>query len=312
MPSIKTTIQDMVLRAIPTDDDPVLVIGHGRSGTTWIGNTLAFAPRTLVYHEPCRPHHKTVGDLNPVWFRHIPADGFDTHFADRLDRAFRALTCDTGTNWTADRSNWRIRLGGHRLVIKEVAAMSSIGWVAAHYGRPRTLFVVRHPCAMALSEHVRSIDPTRSIELILADPGFDAVLTDDQKKILRTASTPFEGYGAVWAARNSIFDRTRHDHAEWRLAHYEDLAAEPVARFTELYAWAGLEMTEDVRRRIEATTTTEEAGHYATTKDAKAHIEKWRGELTADQVDQVMRTMRAFGTSEDLLPHEADRSTTAS
>lgn len=50
-----------LLRIRPVVTRPILVVGHDRSGTTWLGRTLGCAPAALYIHEPLNPTASRLG-----------------------------------------------------------------------------------------------------------------------------------------------------------------------------------------------------------------------------------------------------------
>ncbi|MGD8307147.1 MAG: hypothetical protein PVF17_10875, partial [Ignavibacteria bacterium] len=126
---------------------PIFITGHGRSGTTWIGDTFKQAPGALYYVEPCNPKVVKTGNYSH-WFRYVPADSNDSYFESCLDPAFKGLIA-AGSTWL--KQPYRRFLTGKRVIIKEVAALLLLEWVYKRY-QPDVLFVFRHPCAVALSE----------------------------------------------------------------------------------------------------------------------------------------------------------------
>ena len=55
---------------------PILVTGINRSGTTWVGQTLARAPGVALVYEPFSPRHRRgiLRAPTPAWFTYISGD----------------------------------------------------------------------------------------------------------------------------------------------------------------------------------------------------------------------------------------------
>ncbi|XP_078284460.1 carbohydrate sulfotransferase 3-like isoform X2 [Rhinoraja longicauda] len=85
------------------------------------------------------------------------------------------------------------------------------------------------------------------------------------------------------------------------LMRYEDIALEPLKRAQEMYRFAGLPITDEVKRWIYENTQASKAGNgvYSTRKNSSEQFEKWRLALPfkiAQVVQQVCEpTMRLFG-----------------
>jgi len=55
---------------------PILVTGINRSGTTWVGQTLARAPGVALVYEPFSPRHRRgiLRAPTPAWFTYVSGD----------------------------------------------------------------------------------------------------------------------------------------------------------------------------------------------------------------------------------------------
>jgi hypothetical protein len=131
---------------------PGLIVGHGRSGTTWVGNVAAKARRVLYYFEPAAPNISGTGGLE-TWFRYISPGDPDPEFEAIFDPVFRGLP-PTGRRWR--RAPFHRLIPGYRLVVKEVAALLSTAWLTERY-RPNVTVLLRHPCPTILSELRRDV-----------------------------------------------------------------------------------------------------------------------------------------------------------
>ena len=71
---------------------PILVTGLNRSGTTWVGRTLARAPDVGMIYEPFNPGHRRgiLRAPTPHWFTYVAGDAPAELTADvRRTLAFR-------------------------------------------------------------------------------------------------------------------------------------------------------------------------------------------------------------------------------
>ena len=78
---------------------PILVTGAHRSGSTWLGKTLASSPDIGYISEPFSPNHSTgvCSARFPLWYTYIPAE----HADPRSDAIRRMLTFDYSTRAAA-------------------------------------------------------------------------------------------------------------------------------------------------------------------------------------------------------------------
>ena len=236
---------------------PFLVIGNGRSGTTWIGDTLSQERSFMYYREPCHPGRRglTGEEADAVWTRYVRPGDRDRYFEDTLGSAFAGLmTRGGGMSWRDFPARC---LNRKRILVKEVAAFLSLDWVYERW-RPEVLIVLRHPCAYAAS--VRALDQDA------AEISRFCMLRDNealrQRHIghllphLMDITDPLEAAAASWAIRTHVNLRLKAERPEWRVIHYEDLARDPVGEFRSLFRECGLHWDEAMENWIRGKTTT--------------------------------------------------------
>src|SRR3990172_4864882 len=264
-------ILNYILSPLQMGNRAIFITGHGRSGTTWIGITFEQAPGILYYGEPCNPKVVKGGNYS-YWFRYVRPDGSDPYFESCLDRAFKGLITD-GSYWL--RQPYRRFLPGHRVVIKEVASLMLLEWVYKRY-QPEILFVLRHPCAVALSERNKSTSAERPIKEILKQPSLMEDHLNPYLTVLEKAKTPYEIFGALWGARNRVITDLMPKYPEWKIVFYEDLCSDPIKCFRELFDHFNLTWTVKVQKHINRTTIEKKPGKYSTYRVTKNQINKWK------------------------------------
>jgi len=283
-------VLNSILSHLQMRNRAIFITGHGRSGTTWIGSTFEQAPGILYYHEPCNPEVVKGGDYSH-WFGYVRPDGSDPYFESCLDRAFNGLIT-YGRGWWI-KQPYRRLLPGSRVVIKEVASLMLLEWVYKRY-QPEILFVLRHPCAVALSEKNKRTPVERPIIEILNQPD----LVEDHLKpyltILEKAKTPFEIYGAIWGARNRVIADLIPKYPEWKILFYEDLTRDPLKCFRELFDHFNLDWTAKIQKHINQTTTKAKPGIYSTYRVTNTQTYKWKGKMTPDEIEQVRTFVEPF------------------
>ena len=271
---------------------PIFVAGNGRSGTSWIGETLGRAPGIVYYREPCNLSMTRNAD-DTVWARYVPPDGRDPHFESNLGRSFRGLVAKNDpAPFRAVTRRWS---QPYRVVVKEVATFPSVEWVARRWN-PEVLLVVRHPCACALS--VENADLARTERSRLAH-----LLEDDHRKErhlepyrehLLSARTPMEVSSAIWSIKSLIVAKAHARHDDWQLVRYEDLCDDPVGGFRSLYGRLGLDWTKEVEAWVKKTTGESTSGVYSTSRVTALQRDAWRRAMTPQQIGEVRRIVGGF------------------
>lgn len=268
----------------------IFITGHGRSGTTWIGSTLGQASSVLYYNEPCNPD-RVSGEDYSAWFRYVPPDGKDAFFERCLDAAFKGYI-SIRAHWLRHRPYRRL-LPSYNVVIKEVATFISVEWVYKRY-RPEVLIVMRHPCAVGLSEKNKNTPIEHPITEILKQNTLLEKHLGPYVKILKKAKTPYEIYGAVWGARNRVIADLMPQYPEWKIISYENLCENPSEEYRKLFEHFDLQWSDKVQRFIAQTTTEEASGTYSIKRVTEKQVDKWKHVMNKYEIEQVYTFVEPF------------------
>jgi hypothetical protein len=267
---------------------PLLITGHGRSGTTWVGNVFATAHRVLYCFEPGNPA-VAEHDQSEVWFRYLEPGRRDPLFEQLFDTAFRGLPYNR--RWR--RAAWHRLVPGYRMVIKEVAAFMCLEWLAARYD-PAVLVVIRHPCPTILSELKQGTDPQRSRQAMLRQPGLWHGSRLPFRKILENAESAEAILASIWAIRLHILAEALARHPEWQIVHYEALCAEPAAQFRRLFENFDLPWTKRVEQFVIQSSTSHKPGQYSGVRLSAEQADRWIHEIDPQTSNAVHRQIELF------------------
>lgn len=244
---------------------PILVTGSHRSGTTWIGRILGADPAVGVIHEPfTRTTRPGIFPYRiPYWYYRIPAPPpadfvaayeqvLAFHYAYGAElRALRSPV-DLG-RMLRDAARFAVyRAQKRRPLVKDPLALLSADRVAARFGSS-VLVTTRHPLAFvgSLTRLGWRFDFTDLLGQpdvldLLGDAAEDAVLGQT-----KGAGDPVVEAAYLWKLLHRVIARYRETHPEWTFVRYEDLARDPLPRFTEIFAKLGLTFGDRARRQIE-------------------------------------------------------------
>jgi hypothetical protein len=242
---------------------PILVTGSHRSGTTWIGHVLA-ADSTVGYiHEPftltTRPG--VFPYRIPYWYFRVPSPPppefvaayerlLGYHYALGAElRAAESLRDVARLVRDAARFS-TFRLQKRRPLVKDPLALLSADWVANTF-RSAVIVSIRHPLAVVSSllrlgwrfDFAHLQNQMAAMELLERE---DVALG---RKL--GAGDPLLEAAYLWKVLHRVIARYRVDHPEWTFVRYEDLAADPQNAFGPIFAKLGLKFDRKVRRRIE-------------------------------------------------------------
>lgn len=256
----------------------MLVTGLPRSGTSWVGKMLEAGRQVVYINEPMsmsRPPGHSPGVLDARVrhrFQYI-ADGADDAwvraFGDTLRLRFRPIR-ELG----AVRSPYHLARGakyglsfargaltGRRAMLDDPNAVFAARWLGQVMG-VRVLFLVRDPVSWTASW--RKLGWRPPLADLLAQPDLMGDLLAGREAQIRRALDDgdwLEQMCCLWTVTNDMIHEVAAaaDPARVTVRRYEDLAADPVDGFRDLYAWFGLSWTARVEQLIEQATSSSTA-----------------------------------------------------
>jgi hypothetical protein len=291
----------------------VLVTGLPRSGTTWVANVLRRAPTTTVVDEPDNP------DANPLavsvnadlgWYPVLdPGEespryeqlwtlafggGWPTRpalmplarLAKKLPPRVLEAVLRPGADVLAHR-----RGATEVIIVKSVLVTLCLEWVVARFA-PLVVIIERDPLNviaswLELDIPLGGLDTDASVRARLLDPmGIVAP---------PSASSRLERIAWCVGVLRAVSRRGQAVHRDRIVVRHEQLCADPVAEFQQLYDRLGLRWTSDTAAYIEA--SNRPGRGYETTRVAREAGEKWRSVLSTDDVTTVRAVLDQIPTS---------------
>jgi Sulfotransferase family len=276
----------------------VLVLGSGRSGTTWLAEAIARQHRSRLLFEPFHPLlGSTHGELR--LFSH-PAGKDDT-----FERSVRRVLSGRVRTVHIDQVLCA-RLARSR-VVKDVHAANLLPWFRASYPTLPVIFVVRHPIAASLSR-LRS-SSFYGLGDYLATPAGRADAEGSPVATwlplydrYRTDSEPLVRLVAEWCIENA-YPLSCIDDAGVALAFYETVVLSPVdelARLGEhcrsaLRSTAHAPLTVSEVRQPSAMDWFGTAAAARQSDDWTKLLSRWTDEVPRSTVERCLSVLSDFG-----------------
>jgi hypothetical protein len=308
------------------DGPPILVTGINRSGTTWVGRTLAHAPGVALIYEPFNPGHRRGIFRADVerWFTYVNG-GPPPRLADDLRRTLafrysygaelrRVRSARDAGRMARDAARFAAhRLRGSRPLVKDPIAVLAAPWLAKEFGM-RVVVMIRHPGAYAAS--LKRLNWTHDFADFLAQPALveDLVpeLRRDIEQFARRPPDVVDQAALLWNVIYTVVDRYRSDYPEWIYVRHEDISRDPENGFRSLVAELGLTTSPRLLRFVATTTAASNPAEaetgviHALRRHSAANIGTWHARLCPDEVERVRaRTARvaaAFYADADWRP----------
>lgn len=302
----------------------IIVAGSGRSGTTWIQDSLAEANGLRTVFEPLHP--VGVPESRRFSYKYFSAgcDAPDLKlFMDKvISGNCRSLWMDyrvrpdrfnilhvgilnAGLNlrkFLRHYKKYRVRENNGR-IIKFIRANLMLPWIVKQYGTP-VLFVTRHPCAVIASRlKLGGIDwasqqclyryrsDTTVVELIKLEFGVD---------ITESFST-VEALTCVWCIENILPIRWAHN-AGYMVTAYEKLLSQPDNEWERIIRELGLSNAPN--KSLRESPSQQASSDMRGMTFNKGHVGNWRHTLTVEQINQVSSMLGRFSFSGYTVEHD--------
>jgi hypothetical protein len=302
----------------------IIIAGSGRSGTTWVQDSLANANSLRTVFEPLHP----VG---------VPASRRFSYkyFSAESDAPELKLFMDMviSGNYSSLWMNYRIRpdrfnffsvgpskavcnlkkLAQHykkyRLeksngnIIKFIRANLMLPWLARQYEVP-ILFITRHPCAVIASRlNLGGKDwaSQQALDRYRSDPNVVKLIKDEFGVEISKPFSTVQALICVWCIENILPIRWR-ENAGYIITTYERLLSQPESEWGRIIHYLGLSHA-PIRSMLEAPSQQVSKQMQGVTF-TKSHIGKWRQTLTESQMEEVTSVLDQFSFSGYSVSHD--------
>lgn len=284
----------LIAHALKPSKPPTLIVSIPRSGSSWVGSTLGRSPAALYLREPISQPYLLRHKRRGVVFR-IDPDALPTGYRASARAAFAGLPSFSG-NVVKFPAQWR--LGGRRdrhVLVKEVNPFA-VTWLIREF-RPRIIYLIRHPAAVASSFARLGWMNAESPE------GEERRFSAARIGLARPG--PGEAYPSAWAEHAAlqamIMKETLAALAGYdahMVVQYEELCADPHEGFRRLYDFAGFPWDEDITALIDAQTNVEEHNRYESYslyRDSRAMAAAWKADVDAWATDDMREAYLRHG-----------------
>ena len=274
----------------------IVVAGTARSGTTWLGELIASQVPCRILFEPFNPD--LVPDYRPFhYFQYMRPGTEDPEFYAFAQKVF---TGEIRNRWI-DRQNER--LFAQVRLVKEIRANLALKWLHERFPEVPIALLIRHPCAVVCSRMELGWATDVDIESFLSQSELIKDHLLHYMDLINNAKTVEAKHTIIWCVSNLV-PLKQFNPGEVKIVYYENLCTQPEKELPALFKFIGQTYTRSAIEIIDQPSQTMKMTSAVVSRIDK--IESWKKKLIPSQIDNVLRTVEAFGLShlygESLIP----------
>lgn len=265
---------------------PILVTGCSRSGTTWVGKTLALNPRIQYLYEPFNLDMGTAGIGFPHQFMYLCRDNEHLY----LDAIQDVIT-------GPQRLPLGLKLGFHRparLLMKDPLAFFSADWLGQTFGT-RVVIIIRHPAAVASSRYQLGwrFNFAHFLDQPLLMRDYLAPFRAEMESLMGRDRDVIDESILLWKMIHQVVMRYREDHRDWIFLRHEDLCRDPLGQFQGVFGRLGLGCDRAIQTQIHNSTSQDniiepsQATQHSLARDSRGLAQVWKSRLSSQQIEHI-------------------------
>jgi hypothetical protein len=288
-------------------NQPILVTGAHRSGTTWVGKMLSADRNTAYISEPLNVLHRrgVYGADVKYWYQYItPENEADYLSAFQQLLKFRYHFFTEIGSLRSQKDFLRMgrdlsifmkgKLQGQRALLKDPFAVFSTPWFAQKLNC-KIVITIRHPGGFASS--LKRLNWKFDFRDLLNQPMLMRDhLEADRADMESMPADDIVGQSALlWRMIYRSVYTTRKLFPDFKVVRHEDLSLDPVAGYKSLYESLGLTFDEKVRDTILNSSSSENPTELSKKKvhsvklDSRANMSNWKKRLTPEEITRIRK-----------------------
>ncbi|MCP4150709.1 MAG: sulfotransferase [bacterium] len=288
---------------------PVLVTGAHRSGTTWVGTTLAKSNELCYIFEPFNKEFGPAECRSAFrnWYSYINNKNQQAY--TRCIQRLLEFKISPLRELKEAKTRWQYRNGiqnvfnfqlaklkKQRPLFKDPIAIFSTPWLAKKFDF-QVVVLIRHPAAFVSS--LKRLDWRFPFGEFLCQPFLMQELPEHYiDQIEEYADNPPPVVSQAILLWNLVYSRVleyQKQYPHWQYIRHEDISLNPVEEFKSLFEKLNLQFTPTIERHIQSTTATTNPGESPQNKatqlkrNSKENIHNWKKRLTPEEIETIKK-----------------------
>lgn len=263
-------------------DNTVLLVGTGRSGTTWIEDIINCDNDFRVMFEPFNTNY--VGFLKHWEHRqYIPLGTTDKAMVAPIKKI---LSGSTRNKWI-DRFNKKLIV--KRRLVKDIRIHASLKWINVQYPQIPIVYVIRHPCAVAKSKE--ALNWFSDLTHYTSQKQLNRDFLHPFLSFINEAKTPFQQHIVLWCIENYLIIR-QFERGELLITFYEDFCTKPNREAEKIFKFLNLR-PKNVHLTIDKPSALS-AEHSAINLGQRDLIGGWQKKISDEENLFYLKAMKIF------------------
>ena len=261
----------------------VFLAGTGRSGTTWIQNSINYLNNYRIMFEPF--YSGRIGILTDWNYKQY------LRFNNREEKFLRPATKILNGNI---RDEWIDQFNHKKIVrkrlIKDIRANLFLKWIKHNFPDIPIILLLRHPCAVANSRLKREWDTQINAFLVQKELMLDYL--NPFKTEIEAAKDIFDKHIFMWCIENYVPLRQFRER-EIHIVFYETLCVEPEQTIKQVLYFIGETFSPKVLDIIPKASAMSRKDSAIVS--GKSLIDAWRNHITDEQIARAIEILNLFG-----------------
>lgn len=292
---------------------PILATGMPRSGTTWLGRMISYAPTVRYIHEPFNISASPCccGVNFDYWFFYLSSQNrqkYNEHLKHIIYPSYNWVGFANTISEIARQRRARILMNylrsylAYRPLVKDPLAVFSAGTLADHFNMD-VVVLIRQPAAVVNS--YKMLNWGHPFSHFLNQPELmEEHLQPFRSEIedfAKTEHSTIDQVALLWKLVHHMIIKYKEMYPQWTFVRYEDLASDPIGMYQEIFTKLGLPFTEQNHISIQEhglpEPRTEVTEPYSIKQDPSQVVSRWKRNLTASEIDRIRRRVEDVSSS---------------
>jgi hypothetical protein len=263
----------------------ILIVGTGRSGTTWLADMIASQISCRIMFEPF--HSKQVHGFHQFhYFQYMRQEEKNNALYNFCQKIFTGDIRDSWIDRQVDHLNPRYRL------IKDIRANLFLKWISENFPQVPILFIIRHPCAVVLSRMKLDWATDTDIAPLLEQTNLVDDFLSDKMEIIHRSQTDEEKHAVIWCISHLVPIQQFID-STLNVVFYENLCLQPEIESSKIFRVINFEYDDSVFEVIKQPSTTTVRSSAILTGENR--VARWKKDLSSKQIDSIFSIVENFG-----------------